>query len=102
MNVTPKQANVPVYLATQAYSVRIVRRAILPMVPLAVCHAAATLLVLSTIFVTAQGYVCARLECMAQSVTNAIQDSSGSVVLGVSHASVTTTPFIAIHNLVYV
>lgn len=102
MNVTPKQANVPVCLATQAYSVTTVRRAILPTVPLAVCHAAATPSVLSTIFVTAQGYVCARLECMAQSVTNATQDSSASAALGVSRASATTTPTIAIHNLVYV
>lgn len=48
----------------------------------------------------AQEYVCARRECMDQSVMNATRGSSTSAALAAGPASVTTAPTTAIHSLV--
>lgn len=52
----------------------------------------------SPLYLTAQGRVCAKQECMDPSVMNATQVSSTSAALVVDHVSVTTTPATATHN----
>lgn len=57
-------------------------------------------LLFSVYALSAQGYVCARRECMAPSVMNATQGFSTSAAVAVGPVSVPTTPTTAIHSLV--
>lgn len=54
----------------------------------------------SVLSLSAQGYVCARQECMDPSVMSATRVSSASAALAASPASVTTVPATATHSLV--
>lgn len=66
---------------------------------LALCFVHDTIgFIFSVLPLSAQGYACARRECMDPSVMNATRVSSTSAALAVGPVSVTTTPTTAIHS----